>query len=66
MPTGEDYPSYQVYLALSWLRAVDVIRKRDRAGYPLVKGTDVAKIDGLWTALPAPEEQQGQESSRLA
>lgn len=49
---GEDYPSYQSYLALGWLREIGAIRKRGRDGYLLRPGLDLNKLDELWRALP--------------
>lgn len=36
---GENYPSYQSYLALAWLRDVGVVIKKGRDGYILKPGT---------------------------
>lgn len=50
---GEEYPSYQSYLALGWLRHVGIVAKRGREGYILRPGTATpAKLDGLWVSLP--------------
>ena len=50
---GGDAPSYQVYLALSWLRSGGAISGNGRGGYL----ADVARIsdsnlEALWEALP--------------
>jgi hypothetical protein len=53
---GEEYPSYQSYLALMWLRHVGLIAKRGRSGYVLKSGTATAEnIERLWTALGTAE-----------
>ena len=50
---GEEYPSYQSYLALAWLRNVGIVAKRGREGYILKPGaTTPAKLDELWASLP--------------
>jgi hypothetical protein len=52
----DEYPSYQSYLALNWLRDAGVISKRGREGYVLRPNAATAeKLDALWTALPAAE-----------
>jgi hypothetical protein len=48
----ERYPSYQVYLALNWLREVDVISKRGRDGYVLKgKAATDERIAKHWNDL---------------
>lgn len=50
---GENYPSYQSYLALAWLRDVGVVIKRGRDGYILKAGTAHREaLARLWLALP--------------
>lgn len=50
---GEEYPSYQSYLALSWLRHVGIVTKKGREGYVLKKGAATPdQISRLWTSLP--------------
>jgi hypothetical protein len=50
----EEFPSYQSYLALNWLRDVGVIRKKGREGYVLrPNAATPEKLESLWTALPA-------------
>lgn len=52
----EEYPSYQSYLALNWLRDVGAIRKRGREGYVLKKGAVTAEaLVTLWELLPVAE-----------
>lgn len=53
-PTGEEYPSYQSYLALSWLRHIGVVTKVGREGYVLKpKVATPEKLDELWSGLAA-------------
>jgi hypothetical protein len=47
---GEEYPSYQSYLALGWLRHAGAIVKA-REGYLLRRGWDRQRIAQLWDAL---------------
>lgn len=50
---GEDYPSYQSYLALSWLRHAGIITKKGREGYVLKVGAATPeKVGRLWASLP--------------
>jgi hypothetical protein len=48
---GEEFPSYQSYLALGWLRHAGAIGK-GRQGYMLRSGWDEGRIAQLWDALP--------------
>jgi hypothetical protein len=50
---GEEYPSYQSYLALAWLRHIGVVNKKGREGY-VVKpnAATVEKIEQAWASLP--------------
>lgn len=49
----EEYPSYQSYLALNWLRDVGVIRKKGREGYVLrPSAATKERLAHLWAALP--------------
>ena len=51
-PHGEEYPSYQSYLALNWLREAGVISKKGREGYLLkAKAASAQKLEQLWAAL---------------
>jgi|SRR5947209_7695040 len=50
---GEEYPSYQSYLALSWLRHVAIVTKMGREGYVVKTGAaSPDKINRLWASLP--------------
>lgn len=50
---GEEYPSYQSYLVLGWLRHVGIVAKKGREGYILRPGAATpTKLDGLWASLP--------------
>lgn len=58
--TGEEYPSYQSYMALAWLRSVDVVSKNGRDGYqPDASKLDEEHMRGLWENL----RRLGSESS---
>jgi hypothetical protein len=48
---GEEYPSYQSYLALGWLRHVGAIAK-GREGYLLKKGWTAERVAKEWDTLP--------------
>ena len=50
---GGDLPSYQVYLALAWLRAENAVQRHGRDGYTLDPAyKDVGKLGDLWGRLP--------------
>ena len=50
---GEDLPSYQVYLALAWLRDQNAVTRHGRDGYALDPTyKDATKIQELWDKLP--------------
>ena len=49
----EDYPSYQSYLALFWLREIGLIRRKGREGYVLrPKTATTERLSQAWDALP--------------
>ena len=50
--SGDEYPSYQSYLALGWLRHAGAIAK-GRDGYLLKRGWDPGRVAQLWETLPA-------------
>jgi hypothetical protein len=51
--SGEEYPSYQSYLALAWLRHVGIVAKKGRDGYILKRDVGTPqKLDELWASLP--------------
>ena len=51
---GEEPPSYQVYLALAWLRRMGAISGIGREGYLAdVAGISDRNLEALWDALPA-------------
>lgn len=55
-PAGEEYPSYQSYLALSWLRHLGVVTRVGREGYVLRPGAaTVEKVNRFWELLPIVE-----------
>ena len=48
-----DVPSYQVYLAIAWLRTEGVLRQHGRDGYSLLVGENHEKtVEERWSALP--------------
>lgn len=51
--SGNEVPSYQVYLVVAWLRTLDVVRRRGKEGYT-VNGAalEVSKLQRLWDATP--------------
>lgn len=49
---GEEYPSYQSYLALGWLRHAGAVTK-GRNGYSLQAGWDQQRVNELWDRLPS-------------
>jgi hypothetical protein len=52
--TGEEYPSYQSYVALAWLRHVGVVAKMGRKGYLLKRGQATPDhVARHWASLPA-------------
>jgi hypothetical protein len=54
--TGEEYPSYQAYLALNWLRHVGAITRKGREGYVLKRGAAAPdKLERLWNETPVYE-----------
>ncbi len=56
---NEEYPSYQSYLALNWLREVGVISKKGRQGYVLKpRAATAEKLGQLWTGLPVAESSE--------
>lgn len=50
--SGDEYPSYQSYLGLGWLRHTGAIAK-GREGYLLRRGWDGSRITEAWEALPS-------------
>jgi len=56
MANGEEYPSYQSYLALGWLRHIGAVTKKGREGYILKRGAATPEqLEALWNALPSAE-----------
>ena|ERR1700678_615040 len=50
---GAEYPSYQVYLCLAWLRAQDLVVQHGRQGYTIKPKIDLnTKSKELFTLLP--------------
>lgn len=51
--TRQEIPSYQIYLALAWLRHVGLVSKKGRDGYVLKSAaTSSDRIAELWEGLP--------------
>lgn len=51
--TGEELPSYQVYLALAWLRQAGAVEKKGRDGYVRVADPlDGSVFDLMWNQIP--------------
>ena len=49
---GETLPSYQVYIALGFLRAYDLVQQHGRQGYSLVsRDTFEKQVEECWNAL---------------
>ena len=57
-PKGQtDVPTYQVYLAIAWLRTEGILRQHGREGYSLmVEGDPYKTVEERWTALPPASE----------
>lgn len=54
---GEEYPSYQSYIALAWLRHAGIIAKKGRKGYVIRPGSAAAdKVARLWASVPTVEQ----------
>lgn len=50
---GEELPSYQVYLALAWLRQAGAVEKKGRDGYVRVADPlDGSVFDTMWDQIP--------------
>lgn len=50
---GNEVPSYQAYLALAWLRSIELVQRRGKEGYALTDGPlDVPKLQHLWNSIP--------------
>ncbi len=50
---GNEVPSYQVYLALAWLRSIGLVQRRGKEGYALTNGAlDNTKLRQLWNSIP--------------
>jgi len=52
--THAEFPSYQIYLALAWLRSEGVIKEHGRDGYAISSNSHTNdRLEALWEALPA-------------
>lgn len=51
--TNAALPSYQIYLALAWLRSEGVVKEHGRDGYAVSSGSHANdRLEILWEALP--------------
>ena len=51
--TGQEWPAYQAYVALAWLRAVGVVRAHGRRGYSIVSKEPLPQaVEAAWNCLP--------------
>lgn len=51
-PSGEQVPSYQIYVVIAWLRDANVIEKKGRDGYVILeKSKLIGGFNELWEAL---------------
>lgn len=51
--SGNEVPTYQVYVTLAWLRDGGALEKKGRDGYVLHnRAVSHGSIDGLWESLP--------------
>jgi hypothetical protein len=49
---GSELPTYQIYVALAWLRSVGLIEQHGRQGYSVRKGVNLStKVDEEWNSL---------------
>ena len=50
--SGDEVPAYQVYVALAWLRSINVIEKKGRDGYVLRQPTAISgDMNEIWNSL---------------
>lgn len=53
-PAGDEIPGYQIYVALAWLRSIDVIEKKGRDGYVLRRPEALrGDMNEIWNDLRA-------------
>jgi hypothetical protein len=49
---GAELPTYQIYVALAWLRSLGLVEQHGRQGYSIRKGVSLAaKVDDGWNSL---------------
>ena len=54
-----EVPTYQVYLAIAWLRTEGILRQHGREGYSLLVAENPEKtVEERWTALPPAGAEQ--------
>lgn len=52
--TGSEIPAYQAYMTIAWLRGTDVIERKGRDGYVLLRNmSKKVELEELWDTLPA-------------
>lgn len=50
---GSELPTYQIYVALAWLRSVGLVEQHGRQGYSVRKGQHLStKVEEEWNNLP--------------
>lgn len=50
---GSEFPDYQVYVSLAWLREIGAVKQIGRQGYRIKKVDELGqKIDAAWNSLP--------------
>ena len=50
--TGEQVPSYQIYVVVAWLRDADVIERKGRDGYVILEKSKLrGGFNELWETL---------------
>lgn len=50
---GSELPTYQIYVALAWLKTLGLIEQHGRQGYSVRKGVNLStKVEDAWNALP--------------
>jgi hypothetical protein len=49
---GSELPTYQIYVALAWLKSIGLVEQHGRQGYSIRKGINLsAKVDDAWNSL---------------
>ena len=50
---GDEFPHYQLYLCLAWLRSVGLVDQHGRDGYSVSKSNIMEAVNGSWSRLPS-------------